>query len=221
MEARHFGVRSMPRGIVRVAVRPLLAGGIFAILLMFIFEREVDSALELAGYDRNFISYFPFVRNLYFRFVLYYRGAGNLDVAHFHMLDVTVLLSIVVWGGWLTAGFIFLKYDNGFQLFCNRVAERFRGRELFLYFSWIFALSGPIILSITPRVPVTNPEMLFLLTYIPRLYFFVVAIAYYFFGGFLYSLSILFVVWKVFCQNRPRLVALERAQKEEADHEQA
>jgi hypothetical protein len=159
MEARHLGVRSMPRRIIR----PLLAGGIFAILLMFVFERQVDNALELVGYDRNFISYFPFVRNLHSRFALYYRGAENLDIAHFHMLDVAVSLSIIVWGAWLSARIIFLIYDNGLQLSFKPLVERFRGSVLFLLLSWIFVLSGPVILSITPRVPVTNPEMLFYL----------------------------------------------------------
>jgi hypothetical protein len=138
----------------------------------------------------------------------------------FTCLTLPCRYQLLFGGAWLSARIIFLIYDNGLQLSFKPLVERFRGSVLFLLLSWIFVLSGPVILSITPRVPVTNPEMLFLLAHVPRFYFFVVALGYWF-GGFLYSASMLFLVWKVFRQNRPRLIALERAQKEEADHEQA
>jgi len=120
------------------------------------------------------------------------------------MLDVALLLSIIVWGTWLTVGIVFVKkYEGEYQSFCIRVYERFRGRQVFLYFSWVFALSWPIILSITPRVPITNPEMLFLMTHLPKVYFFAVALSYYLCGGFIFSLSILLLVWKALRPSLP------------------
>jgi hypothetical protein len=187
----------MPRRILRIAIRPFLYEGTVVILLMFLFEQQVDGALGLVGYDRNIVSYFAIVRSIHSRFVLYYDGAANLDPAHFHMLDLVLLLSIVVWGTWLTTGIICLnKYDQDLRLFSTRVLDRFRGRRLFLCFSWMFVLSSPIILSITPRIPLVNPEMHFILDHIPKVYFFAVALSYWI-GGFLFGLSILLIVWKV------------------------
>ena len=188
----------MPRGMIIKAMRPLFYKGTLAILLMFIFERQVDSALQLMGYDINIVSYFALVRDIHSRFVLYFDGAEKLDLAHFHMLDVALLLSIIVWGAWLTAGIVFLKkYDNDLRLLCVRLFERFQGRRLFLYFSWMFALSWPIILSNTPRTSLANPEMLFIVNHIPKVYFFAIALSYYLCGGFLLSLSVLLIVWKL------------------------
>ena len=198
------------------AFRFLLVGGLFALLLMFIFEQQVDNALGLVGYSGNFVSCFPFVKNLYFHLVSSNNRLANLDVAHFHMLDVALWLSTVVWGIWLTTGIISLKkYDNAFRLFLPLMSERYRGRRTFMYFSWIFMLSGPVILSIPPRTPLDNPEILFVLTHIPKFYFLVVALSYYFCGGFGFSLLALFLIWKIFRQNRPSVVFFEGAQKEE------
>src|SRR5665213_1138535 len=156
-----LGVKPMLRGAARTAFQLSVIGGLLAILLMFVFERQVDNALQLIGYDRSVVSYVPFIRNLHLRFGLYYRGAANLDIARFHMLDLALLLSLTVWGAWLMAGIIFLrKCDDDFRLFCARVWERYRGRHLALCVSWVFVLSGPVILSTTPRIPVTNPELL-------------------------------------------------------------
>src|SRR5665213_3433066 len=82
-----LGVKPMLRGAARTAFQLSVIGGLLAILLMFVFERQVDNALQLIGYDRSVVSYVPFIRNLHLRFGLYYRGAANLDIARFHMLD--------------------------------------------------------------------------------------------------------------------------------------
>jgi hypothetical protein len=194
--------------------RHLLVGGIFVLLSIFIFEQQVDNALGLVGYNGNFVSYFPFVKNMYFHLIASNRRIANLDVAHFHMLDVALWLSIVVWGTWLTAGIISLKkYDNAFRLFLPLMSERYRRRLRFMYFSWAFMLLGPIILSIPPSAPLENPEILFVLANIPRFYFFVIALSYYLCGGFGFSFLILFLIWRFFHQNRPNVVLLEGAQK--------
>jgi len=185
----------MLRGAVRVAFQLSIIGGVLVIILMFVFERQVDSALGLIGYDRSVVSYVPFIMHLHLRFVVYYSGVANLDIAHFHMLDVALLLSLTVWGAWLMAGIICLKKcDDDFRLFCDRVWKRYRARYLALCVSWVFVLSCPIILSVVPIVPVTNPELLLIFTYIPRFYFFTIALSY-FLGGLLFGLSILLLVW--------------------------
>ena len=184
-----------------IPLRVLLVGGMLSILLMFLFERQADDVLSLIGYNDNFVSYFPFVKNMYFHFIASKKTA-NISVAHFHILDVVVWLSIVAWGSYLAAGIIHLRlYDDGFRLGLARLSEQYRGRRLILYISWLFLLSCPILLSIQPKPLANNPEMLFVLTYIPEFYFFVVALSYYFCGGFLLSFSIFLFIWKVFHQK--------------------
>lgn len=180
----------------------LVVGGSILILLMFLFERQVDIALRIVGYSDNFVSYFPFIRNIYFRLVSSHKLA-SIDVAHFHLLDVAVCLTVAVWGVWLALGVIFIKrYDAGFRVGLLDLLEGYRGRRVVMYFSWIFALSAPIIMSIPPRLPLDNPELLFVLRHIPGFYFFAIGLSYYVCGGFMLALSILVLIWKTFCQNQ-------------------
>jgi hypothetical protein len=175
----------------------LLRWGVLAILLMFLFERQTNDVLRLAGYNDEFVSYFPFVRNNYFTFISSKKTA-SISVAHFHILDVVVWLSIIVWGAWLADGIFRLRQcDNGFRLAVARVLERYRGRRLILYITWLFMLLGPIIVSIQPKPLADNPEMRLILTYIPQIYFLVVALTYYICGGFLLGFSILLLIWKI------------------------
>jgi hypothetical protein len=201
--------------VTRIPFRYLLVGGMFVILLMFVFEQQIEHALELFGYNDDFVSHFPFLKNMYFNFVSS-KKTTNISVVHFHMLDIALCLSIAVWGTCLTTVIInFKHYDNGFRLGLSRISERYRGRRLILYISWIFMLCGPIIVSIQPKPLADNPELRFLLTYIPRFYFFVVAQTYYL-GGCFWSFSILILIWKLFWQDRPSNVILQNAQKEDA-----
>lgn len=196
------------KGLIRTALRVLLAGGICAIVLMFVFEEQVDGALRWVGYDGNVVSNFAVVRGLHSRFSLYYMGAASLSIAHFHMLDVVLYSTIVVWGAWLAYGVAFIsRYDNELRLFSSYVLQRYRGRRLYLCCSWIFMLSGPIIVSLTPGKRITNPELLFVLAHVPKLSFFIVALAYYLCGGFLWCLSILLLVWMLYRQSRSEAAA--------------
>jgi hypothetical protein len=194
-------------------IRRLLVGGILVILLMFVFERQLDDALSAFGYNDDFLSYFPFIKPMYLRF-LSSKKTANIGVAHFHILDLVLWLSIAVWGTWLTVVTInFKHYDDGFRLGLSRVSERYRGQRPFLYISCIFMLFTPVLLTIQPKPLANNPEFLFILTYIPQFYFFVVALSYYFIGGLL-SMLILILLWKLFWQDRPIDVVLESGQKE-------
>ena len=193
-------VEAMRKGTV--TLWGLVVGGSVLILLMFLFERQVDNALRIVGYNDSFVSYFPFVRNIYFRLVSSHKLA-SIDAAHFHLLDVAVCLTVAVWGIWLALGVIFIKrYDAGFRVGLLYLLEGYRGRRVVMYFSWIFALLAPIIISLPPRLPLDNPELLFVLRQIPGFYFFAIALSYYVCGGFLLGLSILILIWKMFCQNR-------------------
>jgi hypothetical protein len=197
----------MVKGLIRTALRFLLAGGICAIVLMFVFEEQVDYALRWVGYDGNVLSNFSVVRGLHSRFALNYEGTASLSMAHFHMLDVVLYLTMIVWGAWLAYGVIFIRrYDNELRLFSAHILERYRGRRVYLYLSWIFMLFGPIVVSIMPVERVTNPEILFILAHAPKLYFSFVALTYYFFGGFSWSLSILLLVWRLYRQSRSEAV---------------
>ena len=188
---------------MRKEVIGLSVGGFVLILLMFVFEQQVGEALGLIGYDSNSVSYFPFVKNMYLQLASSNRLA-SIDVTHFHLLDVVLWLSIAVWGSWLAAGIIFLdRYDPMLGSGFSRLSERYRGRRLYLYFCWIFMLSGPVVMSIPPRLD--NPEVRYVLTHIPKFYFFLVALTYYFCGGLLLSFSVLLLIWfisKTFRQDR-------------------
>jgi hypothetical protein len=181
----------------------LVVGGSALILLMFVFERQVDSALQLVGYNDNFVSYFPFIGNIYFRLVSSHKLA-SVDVAYFHLLDVAVCLTVAVWGIWLMLGVIFLnRHGAAVRVGLSYALEGYRGRRPLIYFTWIFMLSTPIIMSIPPRLPLDNPELLFVLRHIPGFYFFGIALTYYICGGFVLGLSLLLLIWKTFYQNRP------------------
>ena len=192
--------------LTKIPFRYLLAGGILVILLMFLFERQVDVLLRVFGYNDDFLSYFPFVQNMYLRFVLVKKTA-NISAAHFHILDLVLWLSVVVWGTCLVAVILnFKHYDDGFRLAVSRLSERYRGQRSFLYIVWIFMLFGPIILSIQPKPLANNPEFRLVLTYVPQFYFFIVAISYYF-AACAWSMSILILIWKLFWQDRPSDIA--------------
>jgi hypothetical protein len=181
----------------------------FVISLMFVFEHQVDNALRLVGYDSNFVSSFSFLKNLYFHLSSSKRIV-RLDVVHFHILDVVLWLSIFVGGSWLALGIIFIrKIDSRVRLGLARLSERCRGRRLIVFLSWIFMLSGPIVLSMPPREPLDNPEILFVLNHIPQFYFFFIAQCYYFCGGFMLSLTILLLVWHVLNLSRSNAVLHE------------
>jgi hypothetical protein len=132
----------------RIPFRYLLVGGMLVILLMFIFERPVDGVLKLFGYDDGFVSYFPFVKSMYFHFKSS-KKTSDISVTHFHLLDLALCLSIVVWGACLTAVIIhFKRYDDGFRIGLARISENYRKRSSVLYFCWVLMLCGPILVSI-------------------------------------------------------------------------
>ena len=177
-----------------------------SILLIFVFEHRVDGALRLVGYEEKFVSCFPFIRNMYFPLATSNK-LGGIDIAHFHLLDFALWLTIAVWGIWLAVGIFLLNhYDRGL----SRLSELYRGRWLQVYLSWIFLLGCPVIMSIPLRTPLYNPELLFVLRHAPRFYFFTIAFTYYLCGGFLLTFLILLLIWNVFRKNRN---APERAQE--------
>jgi hypothetical protein len=65
--------------------------------LIFLFGRQLDNFLWWVGYDSQFVSHFFFLRDQY----SYWIGDKRYDqigVEPFHMLEITIWLSLALWG---------------------------------------------------------------------------------------------------------------------------
>lgn len=175
-----------------------------ALVLLFPFEKQLNGVLRLLGYDDNFISSFPFLRHLYSRLTSV-PWTASTDVGYFHLLDVVVWQSIVVWGTWLGAGIVFLKqYDDYFQKLPILASERTRGRPWVIYLGWILVpLSAAVIAYVCGQEKsLRDPEIVFVLKRFPGFYFWIFATLYYF-GAALFAGGALCAIWTIFRQKWP------------------
>lgn len=177
--------------------------------LMFLFPVQADGLLRLFGYDDNFISFFPFIRNLYLRLTSV-PWIGQIDVGYFHLLDVTLWLSIFIWSSWLIIGLFFLRqYDDFFCRGLSRLADRTRDRggRVAFYIGSILLFSSAIIVTYASGQDkiLRAPEFIFVIKRIPALYFFLVAALYYYTALF-WSFTIFTFSWKIFRQKWPGVI---------------
>jgi hypothetical protein len=180
---------------------------IVASAVTFTFDDAAKSFLQATGYNNNFVSFFPFVRSLYFSLLSY----GVLERAHlfyFHALDAFVWLSIIVWGVRLIAGVIFLKqYDDLYQTFFLRARETLPfGRVCptcvlvaapFFCMLVIFVMTQPVLLR--------DPGIAFVIRNYTGVFLFPLPIFYFIFG-FFFTHAILLLLWKIFRQHWPGVV---------------
>jgi hypothetical protein len=193
---------------LRRILYPYVLVGIFALLtVMLLFAPLFDSALRLLGHEADVVSYFPFLRIFYFR-LLSYNLIPATAVSYFHILDVALWLSLAVWGGRLAAGIVALKqYDDLYLKLLRRLAGTPRGQLFVLFLGAVLLVQSPLgttYLMIQPKV-FSAPEFILLMTYLPAVYFLMFGTLFWF-GGFILSELLVFLLWVVVRRLWPGVV---------------
>ena len=179
---------------------------------MFVFEHSLDTALDhLVGYRNGFVSYFPFIRNQYL-YLIKSQRMPNVDIAHFHILDVVIWIALLGWGTYLIVGIIFLKqYDDRFQKLSRVLAEiglsTIMGVISGSYCTIMFFFLLIIGLWIATDMPtlIRISEFNFMMTHFPRTYFCFISLLYYYSIAFIGMIG-LNLTWKVFREKWPGAV---------------
>jgi hypothetical protein len=182
------------------------------VAILFLLAKPLDNALRPLGYNDGFVSYFPFVRYLYSHLISFNENA-HPDIMYFHVLDVTVWMSVAVWGSRLVAGIIFLKqYDYVYWTVSRRLSNILltRGHQLrctlytsILYVSIFWVLLTPFVityLGVDQKI-LLDPVVNFLVSSFPAMFVFLFA-SLYFIWGFIFTEPALFLLWKVVRQKR-------------------
>jgi hypothetical protein len=184
--------------------------------VMCLFEREADAILRLFGYNKGFVSSFPFIRSLYNN-VNSTLTLEYIDIGYFHVLDAALWVSIVAWTLWLIMGFVCLKQcDASLQTLASGLSSRFGESRLLMYLT----LPLPAFLFILHFSAETKiiaiPEIFLLLKNIPGVFFFLLTTTYYY-GVVFSSISLLYFGWKLFGlfrQNRSKTFDRSDSSKE-------
>ncbi len=174
---------------------------VFAILILF--AKPLDFALRPLGYDNGFVSYFPFVRYLHSHLISFNENA-HPDIAYFHVLDLTVWMSVAVWGSRLVAGVVFLKrYDALYLMVSRRLSKMPLGLRCAFYAGVAWGVLVTFAITYVPVQPkmLRDPEVNFVISYLPGAFIFLFATAYYVLGFLLTELA-LFLLWKLVRQRR-------------------
>src|SRR5277367_3339039 len=87
----------LTRGLKDFITRYVFAGVLIASFFLFELDDVADKVLYLIGYDHDFVSSFPFIRDFHFS-LLSSRMVAHANEADFHLLDAFVWLSIFAWG---------------------------------------------------------------------------------------------------------------------------
>lgn len=178
----------------------LITWGIMA--AVFIFERQVEAALQLLGYGSNFVSHFAFIRNQYY-YLINSGTLPNVSVAHFHMIEIATWLAVVVASTvFLPGAAILLWSDNApYRLSYDMIVRLKAGKRLKLIcgFFILFPLAG-FVLSSMPTQSKAKPFFL-IMKDAPRLYFFMLSAAYSLFA-WMSALSIMILCWLILWRGR-------------------
>lgn len=173
------------------------------LVLVCVFEREVETVLGMFGYSNEFVSSFPFIKAFYLN-VTSTEALGRTGIGYFHILDAALWVSIMAWTIWLIVGVVLLRgYDPFFRRLLAILLPRFGGSRLSV--NLILAVPLPMFLFIAHASAQTKmvaiPEIFLFLKYAPGAFIFLLATTYYY-GVVLSAVSILFFIWKLFRQNR-------------------
>ncbi|MGA9949989.1 MAG: hypothetical protein WBQ24_17200 [Xanthobacteraceae bacterium] len=163
----------------------------------------MDIALRPLGYDDGFVSYFPFVRYLYSHLISFNENYRP-DIIYFHVLDITVWMSIAVWGIRLVTGTIFLKqYDALYLIVSRRLSDMPLGLRWAFYGGLAWVVLATFAITYVPVQPkmFRDPEINFVVSHFPGAFVFLFASTYYVFG-FLLTEPTLFLLWKLVRQRR-------------------
>jgi hypothetical protein len=167
--------------------------------LIFLFGRQLDNFLWWVGYDSQFVSHFFFLRDQY----SYWIGDKRYDqigVEPFHMLEITIWLSLALWGTRFLAGIIFLKQYDKLYMEMDRMVD---GKAR-MYIALVF---GIFVLYVVIELQefVNSGAVLLALKQTPKLFFYVISLTYC--GGIgMVAKPALFFAWERFRKNRPGAV---------------
>ena len=105
--------------------------------LIFLFGRQLDEFLRWVGYDSQFVSHFFFLRDQYSHWVGDKRY-DQIGVEPFRLLEITIWLSLALWGTRFLAGILFLKQYDKLYLEMDRNIDA----KAKMYIALIFAVFG-------------------------------------------------------------------------------
>jgi hypothetical protein len=171
-------------------------------IVMFVLEQPVDDALALIGYNDTFIASFPFVRDQYL-YLTATRKIANISVAHFHILDIAVWLSVFMSSARLATIFIFFKYfDIPFQrvsfILSHDKKSTFSAIPP-IYRAWLVIVI--IVAGFWPmtdiRFQVRVHEWFYVMREFPKVYFCLLSICYYVVSVFTSTICS-YLIWKIF-----------------------
>jgi hypothetical protein len=194
----------LTRGLKDFITKYIFVGVLAASIFLFAVDDLADEGLFLFGYDQQFISTFPFINNLYFA-LMQTKLVVRPNLAYFHVLDFFVWFSILVWSIRLFAGVVYLKeYDDFYQVILSRLGKRYSGWHSYTAtFCLCIALVG--VWAITQPDILVDPILSFVIRHFTRLYFVLLANLYFLVGAGVTEAA-LFVMWKIFRQNRQGVV---------------
>jgi hypothetical protein len=167
--------------------------------LIFLFGRQLDLFFRWTGDDSQFVSHFFFLRDQY----SYWVGDKRYDqigVEPFRMLEITIWLSLAVWGTRLLAGIVFLKQYDKLYMEIDRTID---GKPK-IYLGLALAASG-LYMVIELQGFVNRGAVLLALKQTPKLFFYVVSLVY-FCSILIVAKSALFFAWQGFRKSRPGAV---------------
>ena len=163
------------RTLNRIIVHYFFLRAFFVFAAMFVFEQQTEDALRLVGYDATFISSFPFIRNQY---LIASERLNEINIAHFHLLDVAVWWLIILVGMRFLATTIFLKqYDDRYR-YVRQILSRGYERYGWVVYFGVVMMVAPFIVS-NMQLVLSAPEFFLFVKYFPRTYFFMILFIYY------------------------------------------
>lgn len=167
--------------------------------LIFLFGRQLDEFLRWVGYDSQFVSHFFFLRDQYSHWVGDKRY-DQIGVEPFRLLEITIWLSLALWGTRFLAGILFLKQYDKLYLEMDRNIDA----KAKMYIALIFAVFG-LFVVVELQDFVESGAVLFAFKQSPKLFFYVISLTYCGLIGMV-AKPALFFAWKKFRKNRPGVV---------------
>jgi len=162
----------------------------FVFALLFVFDDFIGRALHLLRYDHLIL--------LQAQYLYLSNRLPDIRFVDVQVLEITIWLSIAIWGLRLILGALFLKqYDKFFMTFAEP-------NKLRAYAALIITI--PVIYVLMDlKLAFGGRSTFMLMKYFPDAYFVLIATLL-FWGLRIISANLLFITWKIFRQNWPGIV---------------
>lgn len=187
----------MTKGLSRMLSLYLLYVAPIVFLIMFAVKGPLNRALNLIGFTDDTVSHFAFLREQYYR-LIEDGMRKDISIIDYHVLEITILISIAVWGGRFLCGLLFLRQYDKLYL------EILKYSHPDMLFGW---LAGLMIIA----VPLTFPGSMTtkgtlvsaVLRNSPSAILWAMMATCYFWSFCIIAKSCLFFAWKLFRQYAP------------------